>query len=67
MSKEMEKLKVKQLNKDVKYWSKKANASWEFEKEFRHLMRRINSRDYDSQWENVRLFEALYHLERHLP
>lgn len=58
---------IKQLRQDLNFWKNKANESWKFEREFKHLMQRINSRDYDSQWKNVRLFEALYYLERQLP
>ena len=58
---------IKNLRNVLKYWKDKSSESWKFEKEFRHLMSRINSRNYDSQWENIRLFEALYYLERNLP
>ena len=66
---EVKKLKdtIKQLRVDLKYWKDKSNESWKFEKEFRHLMHRINTRDYDLEWKNTRLFEALYYLERQLP
>jgi len=69
MKPEIEKLKdrIKTLNKDLKFWKGKHSESWKFEMEFRHLMNRINSRDYDSEWKNIRLFEALYYLERQLP
>ena len=58
---------IKRLREDLKFWKDKSSGSWEFEKAFRHLMTRINARDYDSEWENIRLFEALYCLERQLP